>query len=136
MEVNIFELGVISDSLLSFVVMPSRYLGKWAFVRHKDRFTWEMPGGHIEYGEIPLEAAKRDLYEETGAVEFGLEAVFDYSVTNENRTTYGRVFSCKIDKLGSLPQMEIEEVRLFDDIPEDLTYPYIQGLLYSTVKSI
>src|SRR5450759_3451320 len=30
--------------------------------RHRDRSTWETPGGHIEPGESPREAAVRELY--------------------------------------------------------------------------
>ena len=37
---------------------------------HKERDTWESPGGHIDEGETPLEAAERELYEETGAIDF------------------------------------------------------------------
>lgn len=29
---------------------------------------WDIPGGHIELGESPMQAMKRELYEETGAV--------------------------------------------------------------------
>ena len=40
---------------------------------HKKRTTWEYPSGWIEEGETPLEAEKRELYEETGAVAFDME---------------------------------------------------------------
>ena len=46
------------------------YQGKWIFCRNKERTTWEHPSGWIEEGETPLEAAKRVLFEETGAVDF------------------------------------------------------------------
>lgn len=29
---------------------------------------WDIPGGHIEFGESPAEAMKREVYEETGAL--------------------------------------------------------------------
>jgi 8-oxo-dGTP pyrophosphatase MutT (NUDIX family) len=35
-------------------------------VRHKRLGTWLPVGGEIEAGETPLEAAKRELFEETG----------------------------------------------------------------------
>ena len=40
--------------------------------------TWEIPGGHIEPGESPEEAARRELFEETGAAEFTIRPIFDY----------------------------------------------------------
>lgn len=39
---------------------------KILLVKHKDYDRWTQPGGHIEEGEIPEEAAVRETYEETG----------------------------------------------------------------------
>ena len=44
-------------------------------MRHKDRSTFEIPGGHIEDGEDYISCAKRELYEETGAKEFDLHFI-------------------------------------------------------------
>ena len=59
------------DSLKNYkyVVVLSEYKGKILLSRHKDRSTWETQGGHIEMGETPLDAAKRELYEESGALK-------------------------------------------------------------------
>ena len=59
-------IGSVADSELVFVVIVSRCGNKHVFCRHRQRSTWECPGGHIEPGETPLEAARRELYEETG----------------------------------------------------------------------
>lgn len=41
--------------------------GKWKvlLVEHKNLNKWVIPGGHIEHNESPLEAAKREVFEET-----------------------------------------------------------------------
>lgn len=67
-----------------YAIILARYAGGWLFCRHKDRTTWETPGGHVEEGESPLQAAKRELYEETGALEAAIRPLFDLS--GEGRT--------------------------------------------------
>ena len=61
-----------------YVVVLSEYQGKILLSRHKKRTTWETQGGKIEPGETPLMAAKRELYEESGAVDFEIEPLCDY----------------------------------------------------------
>lgn len=46
----------IQKDQLLFVVGAARYRNRWVFSRHKQRSTWDMPGGHIEPGESPAEA--------------------------------------------------------------------------------
>jgi len=41
-------------------------VGQWRYP--VDHFSWLLPGGRMEEGEIPLEAAKRELKEETGII--------------------------------------------------------------------
>jgi len=65
LEVKFYELGSINESLYTRVVIVSKYNGKWIYCKHKDRNTWEIPGGHIEPGEDWLTAVKREMYEET-----------------------------------------------------------------------
>ncbi len=60
----------IADELLKFAVIIAKTEGKWVFCRHRERDTYEVPGGHREPGETILETAKRELMEETGAVDF------------------------------------------------------------------
>ena len=68
LEVKFYD--TVDDSLLKFAVIISQSNGKWVFCKHKERDTYEVPGGHREAGENILEAAKRELQEETGAVKY------------------------------------------------------------------
>lgn len=58
-----YELGSLKN--YKFVVVLSRYDGRVLLSRHRERSTWETQGGHIEQGEAPMDAAKRELYEES-----------------------------------------------------------------------
>ena len=42
------------------------HAGRILLIRHKRLATWLPPGGEIEAGETPREAAERELFEETG----------------------------------------------------------------------
>ena len=61
--------------MLKFAVIIAKHNGKWVFCKHRERSTWEVPGGHREQGEDILETAKRELYEETGAINFEINPV-------------------------------------------------------------
>ena len=119
-----------------FADIFSVYNGKWVFCKHKDRNTWETQGGHIEPGETPLEAAKRELHEETGAISFDIEPLCDYWASGELRgeeiTAHGQVYFAQIHTLGEIPcDSEMETIRLIDTIPiEQTTYPDYMREIY------
>lgn len=75
----------IDDGLLKFAVIIAKSDNKWVFCKHRDRDTYEVPGGHREDGEVILETAKRELKEETGAVEFDIKPICVYSVKGKTR---------------------------------------------------
>ena len=128
---RIYEVGTLTT--YKYVVVLSTYGGKLMLSRHKQRTTWETQGGHVEPGETPMEAAKRELYEESGAIRYDIRALCDYwagdETTGEGAT--GRVFHAQIHELGKMPDSEMAEVRLFDGLPENLTYPAITPELYA-----
>ena len=50
-EVKLFPLDSLTNPELTRVVCVTTYEGKLVYVKHQDRETWELPGGHIEEGE-------------------------------------------------------------------------------------
>lgn len=110
--------------------------GKWIYCRHKSRDTWETPGGHIEAGEMPLDCAKRELYEETGATKFYIHPAFDYSVHTATAFSHGQVFFADIGTIRDIPKgSEMAEVQFFDTLPDKMTYPSILPVLFEKMQS-
>jgi len=131
----------VEDSLLEFAVIIACYKQHYIFVKHKKRQTLEFPGGHREKNESILECAKRELYEETGAVDFKLTPISIYSVQGKTianlngHQTYGMLYQADIFKLGELPDLEIEKIIISDTFPTHWTYPEIQPYLLEKFQS-
>ena len=127
LKVNFYEEA--PDSLFKFAVIISKSYGKWVFFKHRDRDTYEIPGGHRERGENISDTAKRELYEETGAVKFDLSPVCIYSVETSGEETFGMLYFADITEFEGELHSEIEKIELFDTLPEKWTYPLIQPYL-------
>jgi NUDIX domain. len=67
-EVKFYDPEFVPAGHLAYSVITARFEGKWIFVRHRERTTWEIPGGHIEEGESSDVAASRELMEETSDI--------------------------------------------------------------------
>ena len=128
-EVKFYD--TVDDALLKFAVIIARVDGKWVLCKHRERNTYEIPGGHREPGEAIDDTAVRELQEETGAREFTIKPVCAYSVTRKNRVNdtgeemYGMLYSADITGFDQELHSEMEKVCLFDELPEALTYPEI-----------
>ena len=137
-EVNFYD--EVDDSLLEFAVIISKSNGKWVFCKHKERDTFEVPGGHRETGEKIEDTAVRELKEETGAVDFNIKLVCVYSVkgktrVNENaaKESFGMLYAAEIFSFEEI-HSEIEKIVLSDDLIRQWTYPLIQPKLISEAK--
>lgn len=123
----------VDDKLLKFAVIISKHKGKYVFCKHRERETLEVPGGHREAGETILETAKRELYEETGAVDFDIKPVCVYSVTArdnfDGQETFGMLYTADIREFEPELHSEIEKTVITDALPEKWTYPDIQPKL-------
>jgi 8-oxo-dGTP diphosphatase len=133
LKVNFYKC--IDDELLKFAVIVSKSNGKWVFCKHKERTTYECPGGHREPGEDIVTTAKRELYEETGATTYTLEKVCVYSVSDGISESFGMLFYADITEFGQLPESEMEKIEVFNQLPEKWTYPDIQPNLIAKISS-
>ena len=135
-EVRFYDRA--DDAKLKFAVIVTKTEGCWVFCKHKERNTWEIPGGHREPGEDILDTAKRELYEETGAVDFSIRPVCVYSVTApgnfDGQETFGMLFRADVRAFEKELHSEIERIAVMDGLPEAWTYPEIQPRLMAELR--
>lgn len=84
---------------------------EFLMVYHPRRGGWEMPGGKIEKGETPEQAAEREFVEESG-----------YSVHVVKTRDLGHCFVCAAvlgDRISDTYEME---TCFFDEIPEKISF--------------
>ena len=131
----------VPDELLKFAVIISKTAGKWIFCKHKERDTYEVPGGRRELGENIFDTAKRELREETGAVEFDIKPICVYSVKGKTRVnentedeSFGMLFIADVFSFEEL-HSEIEKILITDTLVEDWTYPLIQPKLIEEARN-
>ncbi len=129
------DFDEVADELYKYAVIVARYDGKWIFSRHRERDTWEIPGGHREAGETIEQTARRELYEETGAVDADVMPVTVYGVVRDGVPTFGVLFFADVKALDPIPDgSEIAEIDLYELIPQNLTYTAIQPPLFRAAQ--
>ena len=120
-----FPNGVVIDDfhLLDFphaavVMLAENAQGKLVFVRVSRYATgqeqWELPAGRIEAGESELEAARRELLEETGFASEGHRNLYTYYPIAGIGNLVFHVVRCKaLERVGEFDRNEVSEVRWF-----------------------
>ena len=124
MKVEFYDAA--DDKSLKFAVIVARKAGKWVFCRHKARNTLEIPGGHREAGEAISDAARRELYEETGAISSSMNPVCFYSVaaSDADEKTFGALFYAEIAETEAVLHSEIDTL-------DSVTSSILMGVLNS-----
>lgn len=133
-ESTVLPVGSLSG--LRYVVTLSTLDGQLLLSRHKARATWETQGGHIEPGETPEQAARRELWEESGASDYTLTPLCDYRAGRGGGVAGGRVYVAQVRRLAPLPESEMAQTQLFPTLPEParLTYPAITPFLWAEAQ--
>jgi len=135
-KVEFYKSDEVADELLKYAVIATAEKDKWVFVRHRERSTWEIPGGRREPNEDILKTAERELIEETGATKYSIQSLCVYSVSIEKKKTYGLLAFAEVQEFGKALTHEICERKAFSETPTELTYPLIQPKLLKFVESV
>lgn len=128
-EINLYDY-IENYSKLIFVDIVAKYRGSWVLCKEKSRDTWECPGGHIDKGETSEQAALRELWEETGALEFTMNPIGYYGAKGSDgvmesvEEVFGQIYYADIKVMEELPNFEIEKIEFFKELPNNWTYPY------------
>jgi ADP-ribose pyrophosphatase YjhB (NUDIX family) len=101
--------------------------GKLLLVRERVDGGWTMPGGWADVGDVPSEAAEREVWEEAG---FHVKARKVIGVYDANRAepmelfhAYKIIFLCELIDGEARTSTETSEVEFFeaDDIPAEMS---------------
>ena len=104
---------------LTWSIVIARYEAGYVFAYNHHRKQWELPGGGIEHGETPAEAAQRELKEEASQIADWVvcKGVFKLRLRPQKGGTleYGAMYYTELDTLLSFsPNNETSDLTICD----------------------
>jgi 8-oxo-dGTP diphosphatase len=110
------------DIPLPLSLVVGQHQGRTLLVFNRWRRQWELPGGMIDRGETPKEAALREFVEETGQETpvITYSGLATFRLMPDNRLEYGAVFGAAlVGRTPFVPNDEVDEIQWWDgsDIP-------------------
>jgi len=118
-----------------------RYENSWLLTKHSDRGL-EFPGGKVEMGEKPVEAAIREVKEETGGTVGDIFYLGQYMVKGKKETVTKNIYFAEIVLLEKQSTYyETDGPVLMEELPSNVqnnaNYSFIMKddvLIYSMEK--
>lgn len=140
-DMKLYE-NITDTAKLLFVDIVAKHNGHWVLCRKKGSDTWECPGGHIEENETSLQAANRELWEETGATGFTLYPIGFYGakgsdgILESQEEVFGQIYYADIKIIEEFPDYEMEQIQEFDILPENWSYPYAHPMFIDLAQQL
>lgn len=117
-----FERGAFSLASRHILVI-CKFGGNWLLTYHPKRGL-EFPGGKVEQGESLVQAAEREVYEETGAAVEELEWLAEYMVYSAEPFCK-TVFTGKVTRLDEISLLETSGAVLLDTLDMDGRFSFL-----------
>ncbi len=110
------------ESVFAMVIPFAPGQGQFFMSHHHRRDTWELPSGKVDPGESPVQAAERELLEETGSRVDQLRPLGILLTQLGQVPGQGHLYWGEVIQRGNLPQgSEMDDVRAFS--PDRLPAP-------------
>ena len=110
---------------LPLALVAAQYEGKILFVFNSWRGEWELPGGIIEAGETPQQAAIRELAEESGqhVSKVTYSGWMKFQLQPDDRLELGVLYTCELEAVQPFIANDEASKIMFWDLQSPLEEP-------------